>query len=396
MPAGSLPAGALHSGSLEAGRLPSFVAGPENQLLAEVIIHLVAGLNQTNESALRTASPHATQAHNTAPPQPIDLPSPLVLSGASGSGKTHLARGLVELWNSKQARTTPGGADSGPADSAYAARNIGEATYLTASDFARQFAAAIDRDEVREFRRHLRRQRLLVIDDAHRLGETSSRRAELRRTELKQTIDAVHASGGMLLLTIQGSLANHAAFDRALVSRLASGLVIEIAPPGREARRELLRQAAAALGCRFDDLALETLAERLPAEPPRLLRAAIELRRRSGTRIDVQSAERLLATDQPQHSPPLASILRVVARYHKIPLKVLTSASRRKGVVAARAVAIYLARELTPLSYADIGQMLGGRDHTTIMHSYRRIRDELPRDPALESSVAELRRLLAP
>jgi len=355
---GGMPASPSQESNSATGRLPCFVTGPENQLLAAVVSRLVAALK----------TPAASQ--------PIDLPSPIVLSGPSGTGKTHLARGLVELWNAKQ--------------------SADEATYLTASDFARRFADAIDRGEVREFRRRLRRQRLLVIDDVHRLGETSTRRAALRRTELQQTIDAVQARGGLLLLTLQGALADHNAFDRPLVSRLAAGLVIEIVPPGCEARRELLRQAAQVVGCRLDDQALETLAQQLPNEPPRLLRAAIELRRRAGARIDVQSAQRLLEADQPRQSPPLGDILRIVARYHKIPLKVLTSASRRKGVVAARAVAIYLARELTPMSYADIGQLLGGRDHTTIMHSHRRLRDQLPGDRALASSVEELRRLLAP
>ncbi|MEN1680290.1 MAG: helix-turn-helix domain-containing protein [Planctomycetota bacterium] len=99
--------------------------------------------------------------------------------------------------------------------------------------------------------------------------------------------------------------------------------------------------------------------------------------------------------NQAEHSPPLKDILRVTARYHQVPLRVLTSASRKQAVVTARAIAIYLARELTPLSYAQIGQALGGRDHTTIMHNYRRIAREMPRDLALKSAIEELHRLLA-
>lgn len=378
-------------GAPEAGRLPAFIAGPENRLLVAVMNQLIAQLHRGDE-VNRGEQDDGAQ-----------IPCPLLLIGPHGSGKTHLARGIVELWRQQ--------------------RGDDAAECLTAADFGHQLSAAIHRQgnsrasddddradeqhyEVRDWRRTLRRRQVLAIDDIHRLGPAPAHGAPHRpalnqqsmhrQTELRNTLDAITQRGGLLLLTATGPLAETTCFDRPLLSRLTSGLTLEIAPPGRAARRELLDQAAAALGCQLDGDALETLAERLPPEPPRVLRAAVELRRRAGTRIDVRAAERLLEDDKPKNSPPVADILRVVARYHKLPLKVLTSASRRQSVVAARAVAIYLARELTPLSYAEIGAALGGRDHTTIMHNYRRIDRGLAKDRALRSAVEELRRLLSP
>lgn len=342
-------------------RLPNFVAGPENHLLVAVINRLIASIEEP--AAPTTGLPATT-------PNPLRLSTPLVLTGPTGSGKTHLACGLADLWRAR--------------------RGEDEVAYYTAADFSRALAGAIADGAVRDFRRRLRRKRLVVIDDAHRLGATKNKAAELRHT-----IDGVSEAGGLMLLTLSGPAADAPGFDRPLLSRLAGGLAIEIAPPGLHARRELLRQAADAAGCKLDDRALETLAEQLPPEPPRMLRAAVELRRRQGVRIDAQAARQLLEDDRPDNSPPLRDILRVVARYHQVPLNVLTSASRKQGVVAARAVAIYLARELTPMSYADIGRLLGGRDHTTIMHNYRRIDRELTKDRALQSAVQDLRRLLS-
>lgn len=332
----------------------SFVAGPENKLVSAVMNRIVTVLNTSNAEANAGA---------------FNLPSPLVLSGASGSGKTHLARGIFELWQQKR-----GGSD---------------AAYYTAGDFGRALAAAIHDGNVRDFRRQHRRLRLLVIDEAHRLGDTAA-----RASELQHTLDAFEQSGGLLMLTMSTSWTGAVNFGRPLLSRLAGGLTLEIAPPGKQARRELLRQATVAAGCTLDEEALDTLAQELPAEPPKVIRAAAELRRRQGVRVDAPAAKRLIDSERPATSPPLRDILRVVARYHQIPLRVLTSASRKQGVVAARAVAIYLARELTPLSYAQIGQSLGGRDHTTVMHSYRRIDRELAKDRALQSAVEDLKRLL--
>ncbi len=354
----------INNGSLAAvdpsERLPAFVGGPENRLLVAVMNQLVTQL----------AGKQGAEASSPAQPT-TSLPSPLLLVGQHGSGKSHLALGLVELWQSAH------GADS--------------ASYYTAPDFGREFAAAIDRGEVREFRRLLRRHQLLVIDDVHKLGDSPHRQMELRHT-----LDSCTKKGGLVVITSLGPLAETTDFDRPLLSRLAAGLTLEIAPPGVSARREILRSAAEVAGCQISEDALSSLAEQLPPDPPKVLRAAIELRRRVGTRIDVQAANRLLDQDKPTNSPPLGDILRIVARYHKVPLKVLTSASRRASVVTARSMAIYLARELTPLSYAQIGLSLGGRDHTTIMHNYRRVVRQLPKDRALRSAIDELRRLIAP
>lgn len=340
-------------GVADGERIGVFVAGPENELVAAIVNRLIADLNRSRQE-----------------PAENPLPGPLVLLGPSGSGKTHLAFGLAMLWAAK--------------------RGSEEVGFFTAADFARDFATAIDQDAVRSWRRSLRRKQLLVIDDAHRLGDSDH-----KATELRHTLDGVAEHGGRVLLTFNGPPSKSAAFDRPLLSRLAEGLMLEVSPPGRQARRELLRHAARASGCEVDEAALDALADNLPADARGVVRAAIELRRRSGRTVDATGASSYVQDTQPDHSTPLKDILRVTARYHQVPLRVLTSASRKQAVVTARAIAIYLARELTPLSYAQIGQALGGRDHTTIMHNYRRIAREMPRDLALKSAIEELHRLLA-
>ena len=84
----------------------------------------------------------------------------------------------------------------------------------------------------------------------------------------------------------------------------------------------------------------------------------------------------------------------VVAKYYGVPQKVLKGGSRRQSAVFARAVAVHLARELGGMSYERIGHALGGRDHTTMMHNYRKIRGELPHDLPTRQAVEDLRRIL--
>jgi chromosomal replication initiator protein len=84
-----------------------------------------------------------------------------------------------------------------------------------------------------------------------------------------------------------------------------------------------------------------------------------------------------------------------VARYTNVPQKQLKSASRKQSTVFARAIAVYLAREITGESYDQIGRALGGRDHTTVMHNYKKIAQELTSDVATQEAITDLRRLLA-
>jgi chromosomal replication initiator protein len=109
---------------------------------------------------------------------------------------------------------------------------------------------------------------------------------------------------------------------------------------------------------------------------------------------DVLRADALLATIS-SRQPTLQQIISVVAKYTNVPQKLLKSGSRRQSIVSARAIAVYLARELTDASYDQIGRALGGRDHTTIMHNYQKIDRALARDVATQDAVADLRRILS-
>ena len=92
--------------------------------------------------------------------------------------------------------------------------------------------------------------------------------------------------------------------------------------------------------------------------------------------------------------PELRKILVATARYYGLSQTQLKGASRRQSIVAGRAMAVYLARELTAASYQQIGRGLGGRDHTTIIHNYRKIDNARWRDPAIKEAIEELSRTL--
>jgi chromosomal replication initiator protein len=330
--------------------LPSFVAGPENRLVATAV----------------TALMDDDDAHADSP----RVPSILALHGSSGSGKTHLARGLVHHWQTHR------GPDS--------------AEYFTAVDFRRELQDAIDRDAVCEFRERIRGRLLLAIDDLHRLPDGGYIVEELR-----YTIDEFELVGGTIIITSSqpaGVLPN---LPPDLRSRLASGLTLQLAPPGTAARERLIRQFAAALGRSISDEVADRLASGIDGSANDLFGVLYELLAvapTSGT-MNVKHAERLLA-DRAARRPTLREITAVVAKYFRQPQAVLKSASRRQSAVLPRAIIVYLARELSDASYEQIGRALGGRDHTTIMHNYRKVERERQHDLAIQEALTELRRIL--
>jgi chromosomal replication initiator protein len=174
-----------------------------------------------------------------------------------------------------------------------------------------------------------------------------------------------------------------------------SGLVLRLAPPEDAAREQIIRHVSAVLGRPLSDQAAGRLAAGVTGTVNDLFGALFELNADNSGRAasDVRRVERYLAT-RAARRPSLQAILRVVGKHYAVPQKVLKSASRRQAVVFARAMAVYLARELAGVSYQRIGAALGGRDHSTMLHNYRKIVRRLDRDSACRDAIDELRTLL--
>ena len=347
------------SGSAKAGG--DFFAGPENYLV---------------EVAVRWALGNDIDINNdVVDPSFCDVNSfvtycPILLYGPPGCGKSHIALGIYQTWRQKNRRK--------------------RGACLTGDDFAKSLADAIESKTVDDFRGKIRQSEMLVID-----GIDSLATKKVAQEELLNAIDDVTTAGHTVILTIQRFPTLSQFPDERLIARLTMGLVVPIVLPGVTTRSVLLKHFAEQLGLRLTAPANQAMARELPVSVPQLFGTLARLSVESGKEtIDLATAREAIRSCTMVAVPTVDKIAKTTAKQMGIKLADMKGKSRKSTTVRARAVAIYLARQLTQLSLKDIGKYFGGRDHTTIAHSANEIESKIANDPELRGLVQQIREIL--
>lgn len=320
-----------------------FVAGPENQLVPLAVEWV---LSDTDDGY-----------------------NPVVFYGPTGTGKSHLAVGLAAAWKAR-----------------FRERPV---AYVTAPDFARQLTDAIQTKTVDDFAAHYRGLALLVLDDVNYLMDNGS-----AQRELLFTFDALARAGSRLVFTSRSMPVELPGMLPGLRTRLGAGLMVPLVAPGREARLVLLGHLARSMEIGISEPAARVLADAFSATVPKLSGALRELAGPAGTVIEADAARRYVAEPNGSDAPSTHQIALTTARYFSLPLAELKSASRLRRVATARAVAMYLARDMTDNSLLEIGRYFGGRDHTTVSYSCHVTEERLETDLEVRQAVLVLQETL--
>ena len=331
----------------------------------------VAG--SSNEIALGVAKQVASAALNNA----VTF-NPVYIHSTVGLGKSHLLNAIA--W-------AAGAGDS--------SRNI---VYLTADHFMYHFITAVQRQSALVFKEWLRRVDLLLIDDMQFLQGKSA-------TEFGHTLGTLLTGAKQVVVAGDAPPRDLDMLDERVRSRLSGGLVVPINTFDMDLRRSIVqRRADQAMarfsGIQFPPAVIDYISKVVVSHGRDLdgavnrLVAANQLTREP---ITIGMAERTLADlvrSREVRRVRIEDILRIVSRHYKVPRNDLLSSRRSRDVVRPRQIAMYLAKSLTSRSLPEIGRRFGGRDHTTVLHSVRKVEQMMKDDGDLCQEIELLKRML--
>ncbi len=286
--------------------------------------------------------------------------NPLFIYGMTGLGKTHLMQGIGHQLLRRDSSK--------------------KVMYVTSEEFTNELIMSITEGSQSRFREKYRRVDILLIDDIHFIAEK-----EATQIEFFHTFNELFDQHKQIVLSSDRSPKEIRGVESRLVSRFEWGLVADIQPPDFETRVAILKSKLIQKGYELDDVILEYIAKSVTSNVRQLegaLTGVIALMKlRGNNKITLEQAEQVVRDiedrDQVLCLNP-ESILRAVAEAFDVRLVDLKGRCRKKQYVLPRQIGMYLCRLLIPsLSLSYIGELFGGKDHTTVLHSCERVEQEL-------------------
>ena len=300
--------------------------------------------------------------------------NPLLLYGGTGLGKTHLMHAAGNLMR--------------------AARPEVKILYLRSEQFVSGMVRALQQKGMDEFKRRFRTVDALLIDDVQFFAGK-----EATQEEFFHTFNALFEGKQQIILTCDRYPKEVDKFEPRLKSRLGWGLSVAIDPPDFETRAAIVLAKAVAKGVELPEEVATLMAKRMRSNVRDLEGALNTLVARAnfeGRRITLEFAQETLRDLLTVHAQSITipGIQKVVADYYQLRLVDLLSKKRSRSIARPRQMAMLLAKELTAHSLPEIGDAFGGRDHTTVLHACRTIRDFRETDGKLRQDWEKLLRVL--
>ena len=302
---------------------------------------------------------------------PAKAYNPLFIYGDSGLGKTHLLHAIgayaKELYGNVRVR------------------------YVSSEEFTNDFINSIRDDKASAFQRRYRDLDVLLVDDIQFL-ENKERTQE----EFFHTFNTLYNANKQIVISSDRSPKQLTTLEDRLRSRFEWGLMTDIQPPELETRIAILRKKAIQDRLNAPDDVLEYIASKISTNIRELEGALIRVTAFASLNrqpVDLGLAEIVLKDLIPSGISAeitAPTIMAQTAAYFSLTIDDLCGTSRSRALVNARQIAMYLCRELTELSLPKIGQTFGGRDHTTVMHADRKIRELMAERRSIYNQVNEL------
>lgn len=301
--------------------------------------------------------------------------NPLFIYGDSGLGKTHLAQAIgieiKEKWADKIV------------------------LYVNANRFQTQYVdAVVHKNKVNDFLHFYQMIDVLILDDVHEFAGK-----EGTQNTFFHIFNHLHQSGKQLILTSDKPPVDLQEMEQRLLSRFKWGLSAELQHPDIETRVAILKKKIYNDGISIDDRVIEYLAQKITSNVRELEGALVSLlaqatlnRKEITIEMAAQMVEKLVSTSSREIT--VGEIQRVVCSYFNLTIDALLAKTRKRDIVQARQIAMYLSKTHTKSSLVSIGAQIGGKDHATVLHACKTVKDLLDTDKNYRQNILELERRL--
>jgi chromosomal replication initiator protein len=322
---------------------------------------IVGSSNRLANAACMAVAEHPAQAYN-----------PLFLYGGVGLGKTHLLHAIGNYALDRDPEI-----------------NV---LYVSSEKFTNDLINAIRRQQTEEFRLRYRTIDILLIDDIQFIAGKES-----TQEEFFHTFNTLHSAGKQIVISSDRPPKAILTLEERLRSRFEWGLIVDVQTPDLETRTAILRAKAEQMTTEIPPDVIDFLAHRIQSNIRELegcMNRVAAYAQMYGMPVSVEVAtaalNELLDTSRRKRISSDV-ILRAVAEFYGVDLRAMTGRGRSRNIVIPRQVAMYLLREETDSSLMDIGQLLGGRDHTTVIYGCEKIGGEINADSRLRQEVVTIR-----
>ena len=297
--------------------------------------------------------------------------NPLFIYGKTGHGKTHLIQAVGN----------------------HLKRMGRKVFYVTSERFTVDYFNSLQSGTANSFKDKYRQYDVLIMDDVQFLSNK-----EKTQEELFHLFNALHDNNKQIVFSsdVAPHLMSH--MEERLRSRFAQGMIVDIPIPDIESRAAILRAKSAQNGITLDDAVVDHLSVTIEGNVRELEGALNTILCQSqllGRTLLIEEVKQLIKNStRPRRSLSVPDVVDKVARFYEIESTSIYEKTRRKEIVKPRQLIMYILREDFQVSYPTIGQKLGGRDHTTVIHSCEKIRNDLKSNPSLEDELGQIRALL--
>lgn len=342
--------------------------------LEEYYINKNDNLNPKYSFETFVVGPYNALAHaaaKTVGDKPGVVYNPLFIYGQTGHGKTHLIQAVGN----------------------HIKRSGQKVFYVTSERFAVDYFNSLQSGSANSFKDKYRQYDVLIMDDVQFLATK-----EKTQEELFHLFNALHDYNKQIIFSSDIHPALLSGMEDRLQSRFSQGMIVDIPAPDLESRVAILKAKAAQNSIMLNDDVVDHLANTIEGNIRELEGALNTIMCQSqltGRALTLDEVRNIIKNNtRPRKTLAIADVVDKVARYYDIDEASIYEKTRRKEVVKPRQIIMYILREDYQVSYPAIGKKLGGRDHTTVIHSCEKVRADLKNNNELEEEIAQVRLLL--